>query len=94
MGRTSKELKELKERKDAQYPVEGKDYYIERVKVGDTAMSGWVGRYRKKSSFTRDNILTCLKTVQPREKLYNPWYVHYFLYPGPKPDKKWGPVCP
>lgn len=95
MGNTSEELKDLEARSKESYPVLNKDYYIKRHTFGETAMPGWIRRASRRNYFTRDRILNLLEQ-EPEygemNKVISSW--EYYLYPGPRPLSKWGPVCP
>lgn len=73
------------------------EYHTVRVKRGGVAFSGWLTHspnhvYIKQhaaeliAAWKRGALLT-----QPAMSMYSNTWV---LYPGPKPNKKWGPVCP
>lgn len=95
MGRISKELKELGRKKEKEWPVDGQDYYILRVKADEVVPAGWTAVFRKKTFYTREKIIALLKeNKKPEAGMDNRWYTRYYFYPGPKPDKRWGPVSP
>lgn len=92
MGRTSQESKEVSET-NAEYPVENKDYHVQRYKYGEAIRPGYYFTVVKKR-----NVYANIKSYVGREASGNirlcAYTVVYAAYPGPKPDKKWGPVCP
>lgn len=94
MGRVSEELKAVKEKKEGtEFPRENKDYYIQMHKSGETARPGWLVVKAKKSQFTREALLEGMQR-NPAKHPQRCYRRLYFLYPGPKPDPKWGPVTP
>lgn len=90
MGNISEELKEIKKR--AKKPVETR-YHLVRMKGDETAPAGWLLRGRTKAYFSDARIEEALGNPRPgnAQRIY---IVCWYMYPGPKPDKKWGPVCP
>lgn len=98
MGRTSKELKELKEREKA-YPALDKDYYLIRVARGNIYPPGWVFATTHRSGMHPATVAAVLKQyrsgTRAKQASGTCTYVgQWFMFVGPKPDKKWGPVCP
>lgn len=96
MGHTSKELKEVaKKVKEKEYPVKNKDYYVVRVARGETAYPGWITSTQRLSQMTRARVLEYIKgpVVDKSEKVTFSDY-RWYAYPGPRPNPKWGPVCP
>lgn len=102
MGRASEELKAVKkktkETNDA-WPVKDKDYYVLRVKRGQKIFKGWLTH--DYSPLTRGQIILNLgefaagiKKPQGNGNEVAMFESRYVLYPGPRPDKKWGPICP
>jgi hypothetical protein len=92
MGSTSKELKEIKKR--AVKKTVDPRYYLVRVKAGEVAPSGWLARARTKTYFTPARIEDYLNIFREAGKAQHVYVGSWYMYPGMKPDKKWGPVCP
>lgn len=81
MGDSSKELKS------------GRDYYIVVKKLGEEAPAGWLQRRNHKAGFTPFAVQVALKN-KPAPAEVCPYHRQYYLYPGPKPRKAWGPTMP
>lgn len=95
MGRISKELKGLNDKtKTEEWPVENKDYYVVRVHQGKTAAPGWVFRASTRSGLTKERLIIALSNPKLGALAHMPYYGMWYVYPGAKPNKKWGPVCP
>lgn len=95
MGSISKELKELETRSKDSYPVTNKDYYIKKYMYGEMAPPGWLRRSSRRGFFSKDRVTIFLANKEPEmemTKVATSW--EYYLYPGPRPLSKWGPVCP
>lgn len=102
MGRSSEELKALKKLKKQaealEWPVENVDYHLVRYKKTDRINAGWLFNAYTRRELSKTTIISVFqqykngnrKAQQAMPCLWTGWYV----YPGPKPDKKWGPVCP
>ena len=95
MGSASEELAQVVKLQ----PVPNVDYYIVCYKAGDLVPRGWLQRRETKSGFTREVVSSLL--VAAERRIINPCPDNkpavnrrYYLYPGQRPDKKWGPVCP
>lgn len=98
MGRISKELKELKER-EKPYPVLDRDYYVIRVAKGGTAPARWVYTANHRGSIVDVTVTRVLAELADGVRAVQPERLclfsgAWFMYAGPKPDKRWGPVCP
>lgn len=94
MGRDDKEPKTL---------VEGDDYWIMKLDRGQVAPRGWIARRRLKREFTpellqellapkRGGIFVMMSTGTGLQQVFP--RRTYLLMKGPKPDAKWGPLCP
>lgn len=104
MGHISKELKEIKEKTEKKlkvakdvWPVKNKDYYILRVERGNFAPPGFIVRVARKSYFARDTIINLLKgpyNLDLRRYEVRANKVEWFMYPGEKPNPRWGQICP
>lgn len=96
MGSISKELKELETRSKDSYPVTNKDYYIKKYMYGEMAPPGWLRRSSRRGFFSKERIISLLAEgeIQEGEMLQVTSSWEYYLYPGPRPLSKWGPVCP
>lgn len=92
MGRVSKELKEVKAEKP--YPVQNKDYYILTFKYGDWAYPGYVTSSMRKTNLTPARIIEYLKGGARGKSEIVISTRRYYVYPGERPNPKWGPVCP
>jgi hypothetical protein len=92
MGNTSEELKEIKKRAKEKKKVDTR-YHLMRVKQGEVAPAGWLSRARTKAYFSDAKIEYALTNPMPG-KAQHTYIASWYMYPGPKPDKKWGPVCP
>lgn len=92
MGNTSKELAEIKKKNEVEFPVENVDYYVQRYLAYTPIMSGYI-TYTTVNKPTKAVILKALADPQPKKGVVFPFKA-YMVYPGPKPDKKWGKVCP
>lgn len=101
MGSKNKEVKDL-EKKAAEkaWPVENKDYYLVRIPVGRKIPRGYLTTYQTKEEASKYvlALMTGYKQgshVPQKQDGRGPYYQSvYAVYPGVKPDKKWGPVCP
>lgn len=96
MGRISKELKEISAEA---YPILNKDYYLVRSRQGEMGPIGWLYSVVSKSAMPTARIVMLLDKfakghlkAQPAQR--DIFGARWYLMPGPKPDKKWGPVCP
>jgi hypothetical protein len=84
MGSSSEEPKEL---------VVDVDYWIMRLRKGETAPPFWLARSTPKeiTPAVAANVFKLANApLAPRKFIRQT----YLLMKGPKPDKKWGPVCP
>lgn len=74
--------------------VEDQDYHILMVKKGELARAGWLTRSTTKGYFDAPHVNYWVNVPKPRTEAEKAYRRMYYLYKGPKPDKKWGPVCP
>lgn len=93
MGRPSKELSELiKRSEEAKLPVLNVDYHVVRYKGHTTIPKGWVMRRSSRNAITAEYVQVALR--QGPQEAYVVSSAQWAVFPGPKPDKRWGPVCP
>ncbi len=93
MGRISQELKELNKRFKAE-----ERFHLIRFKAGSTVPAGWLWHAAKRAHFTADRVEAILyDTATGRRGIgerRNASYTEWYMFPGKKPDPKWGQVCP
>jgi hypothetical protein len=99
MSRLNKELKEISSKtKDKEYPVENVDYHLVRVGTGQQVPQGWLSYKRLKAYWDKPTVLSYLAKYKNKEMSPQPslmvWSSCWALYPGVRPDKRWGPVTP
>lgn len=102
MGRISEELKAINKKAAEKAPKVEKPapyYYIERVQKGGTARAGWLYSSYKRSLLTSELIKSVIEQFKDGKRILEPkrlciYSSEWFLYPGPKPDPRWGPVSP
>jgi hypothetical protein len=81
-----------------EFPVENVDYWIWRQEKNTLCSPGFIHRASSRSQITKSvmkQVFENLKTglVRPYQATTY-WSQTWLVYPGPKPDKKWGPRCP
>lgn len=84
---------------DDQWPKKDRDYHIIRVGAVKPVPSGWLYSYTTRTNFTRARIVHYLSqymagALHPQAGITNGIFIQWYLYPGPKPAKRWGEVCP
>lgn len=95
MGRASEKPKKVV---PAGFPVRNVDYHVVIIKKGAVIPGGWLAHHahRVSDAVLGEMVRQCgegsrkLKST-PDVALYSN---RYAVYLGPKPNKKWGPVCP
>lgn len=92
MGNTSEELKEIKKRAKDKEKAADTRYHLVRFKRGEQVRAGWLGS-GPRVFFTPERVERFLAERREREagRCYT---AAWFMYLGPKPNPKWGPVCP
>lgn len=104
MGRVSKELKALgeitekkKKKVEKAWPVANVDYHLVKVMYGEMTPPAYI--YDSLYRMSRVDIIYHMDQFRGGGLLKNGGQTllrtrRWYLVPGPKPDPKWGPVCP
>lgn len=101
MGRVDKKLKKRRASltKKDRTVFEAPHYYLLKMRKGDTVPAGWIYNSYFRDTYTEATVKQVIdqlkagarKIVLTQSICYNPsWY----LYPGPRPDPRWGVVSP
>lgn len=83
---------------DEVYPVENKDYYVVRLDANDMCSPGWIMQSMYRSNISKDEAKRALDGLKAGHRNLQPsrsfWKRTWIVYPGERPNKKWGKVCP
>ncbi len=91
-------VREKVREKANEFPVEDVDYWIHRQEKNVPCAPGHIHRASTRSVITKTvmkQVFENLKAGLVRPKTSTTyWTQTWIVYPGPKPDKKWGPRVP